>query len=380
MVTAYLILFIIIVFLIWESRILNTQVQNIPLRILVNGTRGKSSVSEYIAAGLRQNDKATIAKITGVEPTLIFKDGKKEIIQRRSGARVQEQFQIIRKASQLKTEALCLECMSITPEYQKLESRIFKPHFYIITNIKDDHREKMGTTIDEQAQAICDAIPPNCTVVTTEVRFIDLIRNTAKKQGSEVLQVPAENQSFEKFPKHIFAENISLALKVCGLAGCHLDLALEGIRSVALEKKSPLSTISSGEKNIQFLDGFDVNDVPSAQEFLIHWQQQGFPEKGFSVLLNTRSDRPTRSVQFARWIAKTMPYVESVIISGTHIRKTEKELVRAGMAPDRIFRLHSSKAKQVPAELLNYVNENAPIVGLGNVGGLGLEFRKMLAA
>lgn len=380
MVTAYSILFIIVVLLVWESVILRKNVHTIPLRVMVNGTRGKSSVSAYIAAGLNQCGKPAMAKITGVEPTLIFKDGRKEIIKRRGGARVQEQIQIIRKAGALKTEALCLECMSITPEYQKLEARIFKPHFYIITNIRDDHREKMGGTVEEQARVMCEAIPSNCTVITAEVRYIDLIRDAAKKRGCQVIQASASDQSIESLPKHIFGENINLALKVCELAGCASAQALEGIRTGAAEKKSPLSIISSGEKKINFLDGFDVNDVPSARQFLQHWQKDVFPDKRFSILLNTRSDRPTRSMQFAGWIADTMPNLEGVILSGTHIKRTERELLKAGMETTRIFRLPNKNAKQVRVELLERVNENALVVGLGNIGGLGLEFRKMLAA
>ena len=40
----------------------------IPIRIHVNGTRGKSSVTRLIAAGLRAGGKRTFAKTTGTAP------------------------------------------------------------------------------------------------------------------------------------------------------------------------------------------------------------------------------------------------------------------------------------------------------------------------
>ena len=45
--------------------------ENIPVRIHVNGTRGKSSVTRLIAAGLRESGFNTYAKTTGTTPRII---------------------------------------------------------------------------------------------------------------------------------------------------------------------------------------------------------------------------------------------------------------------------------------------------------------------
>ncbi len=47
----------------------------IPIRIHVNGTRGKSSVTRLIAAGLRAGGIRTCAKTTGTLPRMIMPDG-----------------------------------------------------------------------------------------------------------------------------------------------------------------------------------------------------------------------------------------------------------------------------------------------------------------
>ena len=52
----------------------------IPIRIHVNGTRGKSSVTRLIAAGLRAGGKRTFAKTTGTAPRVIDSIGIDRII------------------------------------------------------------------------------------------------------------------------------------------------------------------------------------------------------------------------------------------------------------------------------------------------------------
>ena len=48
----------------------------LPIRIHVNGARGKSSVTRLIAAGLREGGLKTIAKTTGSAPRIIDEFGK----------------------------------------------------------------------------------------------------------------------------------------------------------------------------------------------------------------------------------------------------------------------------------------------------------------
>jgi len=55
-------LFAVIIFSVYEYYSHYTNRKKIPLTIHVNGTRGKSSVTRLIAAGLREGGKRTIAK------------------------------------------------------------------------------------------------------------------------------------------------------------------------------------------------------------------------------------------------------------------------------------------------------------------------------
>ncbi len=66
MVLAIVILTIAIGFLIIERIIIRRSVTALQMRIHINGTRGKSSVVRYIAAGLSTTDPAVLAKVTGL--------------------------------------------------------------------------------------------------------------------------------------------------------------------------------------------------------------------------------------------------------------------------------------------------------------------------
>ena len=54
-----------------EIYIHKLSLEKIPIRIHVNGTRGKSSVTRLIAAGLRAGGLNTFAKTTGTIPRII---------------------------------------------------------------------------------------------------------------------------------------------------------------------------------------------------------------------------------------------------------------------------------------------------------------------
>ena len=78
------------------------RIYSIPIRIHVNGTRGKSSVTRLIGAALRQGGFKTITKVTGTYPRLILEDGTETNIYRKTEANIIEQLSVIKLASRRK--------------------------------------------------------------------------------------------------------------------------------------------------------------------------------------------------------------------------------------------------------------------------------------
>ena len=144
-------------------------VSNIPLRIHVNGTRCKSSVTRLIAAGLRAGGMRTFAKTTGTAPRIIDSKGKDRIIHRLRSASIGEQIKLLRLFSKEKPDAVVMECMAVQPEYQWIsEHQMIQSHIGVITNARPDHLEEMGPTIDDVKKSLGNTIPYNGKIVLGE--------------------------------------------------------------------------------------------------------------------------------------------------------------------------------------------------------------------
>lgn len=378
MLIAACILVVILGMLMIEKSAVQRGVRNLQLRIHVNGTRGKSSVTEYIAAGMLNTRPEVMAKITGIIPKIIH-NGKEHTIRRNGGARVQEQFNVIRYAAEKGVNSLILECMSIDPELQRMESRIYNPHIYVITNIKDDHREEMGKNVEEQADAICQAIPEKCTVITNEIHFLDKIREYASFKGSQVI-VPglSEHESLETLPFGVFPENIELALTVCDVAGADRHLTREGILKYVQSRESPLSTVHHDAREIFFLNAFAVNDVESTAFFIQHWKEKIGYQGRISLVLNTRADRPIRTDLFAGWVAKGILAFENIIVTGDHAMRAKYSLVKAGFDKKKLYVWRARQLENLKEHLFQIAEDGSLVVGIGNIGGDGFNILNKL--
>ena len=372
------ILGLMLLLLIIEKLIVQRCVNSLPLRIHVNGTRGKSTVTEYIGAGILGANMDVIAKITGVIPTFFY-NGVGHAIKRTGAPRVHEQFGLMRLASKLKVKGLVLECMSIAPALQRIESSVFRPHIYVITNIRDDHSEEMGKNIEEMADHICGAIPSNCTVVTNEIRFLNRIKETAVLRNSRVIG----NSDFQfdretELPSGVFPENYFLALTVCQAAGIDNKMAREGILKRIFSTRPSLITIRVEEKEVSFLDAFSANDVDSTQNVIDDSRKRlGYSGK-ISLLLNTRADRPLRTERFTTWIATISASVGQIIITGNHAKRAMLSLLRADIPKENIHIRKDRHLKDLKSDLLKIGGEGALVVGIGNIGGSGFKILKEL--
>ena len=103
------------------------QRDSIPIRIHVNGTRGKSSVVRLVAAALRAHGVRTYAKTTGSLARLITPDGTELPVFRPGLTNVIEQLRIVDIAANDGAQALVIECMALQPRLQALcELRIVR--------------------------------------------------------------------------------------------------------------------------------------------------------------------------------------------------------------------------------------------------------------
>ncbi|SFJ77962.1 poly-gamma-glutamate synthase PgsB/CapB [Halobacillus dabanensis] len=118
---AYLMIFFVFVLVVglWEKYKLDRRLKKIPTRILVNGIRGKSTVTRLVMGILKQDGRKVIGKTTGTSARMFYWDKEEEdpIIRGLQGPNINEQMKITDKVVKRRADAFVSECMAVNPEY-----------------------------------------------------------------------------------------------------------------------------------------------------------------------------------------------------------------------------------------------------------------------
>src|SRR6187402_1966733 len=170
--------------------------QAFSIRVHVNGTRGKSSVTRLIAAGLRAGGVRTCAKTTGTLPRLIHPDGVEEPIYRVGRPNVIEQLGVVRRARRLEAKAIVVECMALQPFLQWVSTAaLIRPTHSVVTNVRADHLDVMGPDEHGVAAALAGSVPLSAPIYTSERRYLAELREACEQRGSQLVIVSEEDEA-----------------------------------------------------------------------------------------------------------------------------------------------------------------------------------------
>lgn len=357
----------------------------IPVRIHVNGTRGKSSVTRLIASGLKEGGFSVLAKTTGTVPRLILPDGSEKNIIRYGAPNILEQKFAIQEAVKQKADVIVLECMALVPFNQKVsEEKLIKATHTIITNVKEDHLEIMGPEKKDVALALSGSIPESKILFTSEKEFFPFFQEISKRKNTEIVSANLEKYSdldyMQGFAYYEHPENVVLALEVCESLGVNPETAIRGMWSHSPDLGATFFTeYDLGEKKIGFANGFAANDPRSAASI---WENAGlqFPEYSYKVaLVNCRKDRPERSEQMAKEVLswkKNIP--DLILIMGEETEVFKKTCSKLNLGNSKLEDLKYLNAQEILEFLERSLPSYSMVVGLGNIGGLGLELLECL--
>ena len=162
-----------IVWGIWSRR--NTaRLQRIPLRVLVTGSRGKSSTVRLIHAALTGAGIPTLGKMTGTASRELDTSGTEYPTGRIGQVSILEMLETVHRSFRRGTvvpEAVVLECMAVTPDLIRMcADDIVRPQVSIVTNALWDHLEEQGTTLAEIAISLSEATRGAEAAITAEHR------------------------------------------------------------------------------------------------------------------------------------------------------------------------------------------------------------------
>ncbi len=269
-----------------------------------------------IAGMLREHGLVTVAKSTGTFAAVINRDGVDEPIKRKGPPTILEQIELCRNFVTPDVDALVIECMALKPEYQKVsEQRIVRSNIGVITNVREDHQDVMGETLPEIARSLLSTCPLNGILVTSESNpeIIEIMEEVARSNGSQLIVADPdritdeENNTFEFIS---FKENVTIALTLADIIGIPRDVAIRGMAKAepdpgVLRMKElrigdgPIQTALGASKKVTWANLFAVNDRESmiaAMEKLDPFMTSDTTVVG---ILNNRSDRERRAIQFA---------------------------------------------------------------------------------
>ena len=275
----------------------------IPLRIHVNGTRGKSSVTRLVAAGLREGGLRTFAKTTGTAPRVIDSEGKDRIIHRLRLPSIGEQVRLLRYFSVQKPDAVVIECMAVQPQYQWIaEHKMVKSHIGVITNVRPDHLDEMGPTEEDVAYSLCNTVPVNSVLITGEDQKPDILRKVAKQNSTRFIksdESSIQKKELDGFSYMEHPSNIAVALDVCKQVGVNRSTALKGMHKVQPDAGALVAwNLDIDNKNIRFVNGMAANDpVSTLQIWNFISERFVTDEETTCIFFNSRDDRPVRTRQ-----------------------------------------------------------------------------------
>src|SRR4051795_2204004 len=123
-----------------EQRRHYANLDRIPVRVLVNGIRGKSSITRLTAGALRGGGLRVVAKTTGSAARYIHPDGSEEPVYRKFGiANVVEQIGIVRRAAAERPDVLVIECMAVQPALQEVnQEKLIRSTIGVLSNVRED--------------------------------------------------------------------------------------------------------------------------------------------------------------------------------------------------------------------------------------------------
>ncbi|CAM3956018.1 poly-gamma-glutamate synthase PgsB [Alkalicoccus chagannorensis] len=368
-----------------ERKKMQRSINRIDKRILINGIRGKSTVTRLIMGIAREAGHRTAGKTTGTSPRLFYWDQEDEIPITRSlqGPNISEQKIINHAVSKRRVDTFAAECMAVNPEYQYIfEKHFVQPHITVITNIIEDHLDSMGPTLDQIAEAFSRTIPKNGWVVLPENEYADYFRKEAAKKNSEAVFFSTEgiDESYlQQFPYMMFAENAAIGLAVADILDIDRETAMRGMVNAPVDPGAMrIHTFGPEEEPSWFFNGFAANDATSTQNIWNRILELDYDAEHKAVLMNCRDDRVERTIQF---VEEVLPHLEvDTLIATGRAAGPVAQAYEEGRLPAGEFINLEKKSTSEVLRRIELLPPKTILYGIGNIHGGGEEIAEGVEA
>lgn len=315
------------------------KIGKIPLRIIVEGTRGKTSTVRNLEEMMRGLGKKTFAKVTGEEIPLLIYNGVVIPLYRKNRS-VLLDYETIPTILNFDIDAVVIENQAITPYTMRYLHKILRPQHVIIPNIRVDHTETLGSTLEEIAHNFVN----NYRTATSQVHVyygepLEEIRRVV---------LPILEEFAERYPQKMKLHTVKVPKRlehITGIENYLVDsLFIEtnfGIRIDEVEYVRPAGTnisgitiheaeyirrlennlkVSKNLRNIRYLNLAKVNDPSSFTQAFMY--VLGGTSDPVALVSYFRPDRVGRTELFEKVFTeldqKIGPRIKQVWLAGDH--------------------------------------------------------------
>ena len=357
------------------------RLNKIPLRININGIRGKSTITRMIYSILREDQYHVIGKTTGTDARMLYWFTEKEypVLRKPQGANIGEQRDIVQKVVKQKGNALVNECMAVNPDYQIVfQEDLVKANIGVIVNVMEDHMDVLGPTLQDIAQAFTATIPQNGKLVVMKDEFTDFFAKEAKKRKTELIVVDKNDipESYlRKFNYLVFPDNVAIALGVAQAVGVEKDVALRGMLNAPPDPGAvEIKYFNANNTKNVFVNAFAANEPQSTKAILNKVESYDYPYTKKVVILNCRSDRVDRTRQFVENFIEDVEF-DTLICTG---KSTQMVTDLMQHLPEKTYiNLENHDFSDIEKAILSESHQ-ALIFCVGNIHGPGGKIAKFI--
>jgi poly-gamma-glutamate synthase PgsB/CapB len=360
-----------------ERRDYERRLSKLKIRIYVNGIRGKSTVTRLIAGVLREAGIQTLAKTTGSAAMVILPNGDEIPIERRSSATIMELFNIAKRYLEEDTEAIVFETMALFPANQTASQELLvKGNINVITNVREDHQDVMGESLEEIADTLSLMIPHDGTLITAEGRphLRERLAENVQARQSQIVYADPEwvtEEDLTGFNYLSFRENISIGFAVAQILGIPRATAIRGMWNARPDiGVVNIQRTNLKNKEIIWIPLFAVNDRESTI-ISVNALQPYYDQNAARIgILNNRYDRADRAMRFAEIAANDLKF-DYWITFGAYESQVTDHMLKLGVPRERIVNLGFSvnpSLDQIFDRIADLIQgEQGVLIGLVNI-------------
>ncbi len=361
----------------YQSWAHNRLLASLPIRIHVNGIRGKSTVARILAGMLREAGLVTVGKSTGTFAAVIDPEGEDVPIVRRGPPTILEQIEVAGEWITPDVDAWVVECMALKPAYQRIsEERIVQSTIGVLTNVREDHQDVMGETLPEIARSLLSTCPTDGLLITSEQNpeITQIMRDVAGDMGTELLVVDPDwvtDEDIARFEYIAFKENVAIGLAVAEKLGIDRDTAMTGmVKAPPDPGVLRLQHMEIGSKKVTWANLFAVNDRESMIAVMPKLEPWVTDDTTTVGILNNRSDRERRATQFADIAVRDLLFDRLVTFGAYEARVTDR-LIQNGYPREQIINLGEDRNPSVDEIIARMIHDqptgHVMVVGFVNI-------------